>query len=99
LSFALRNSGNCDAEFVLEVTSNLGEFLFEQTGKLAAAARHPITAKIEGKYRETPAREPDPSGTLRAITVRLRHSDMDASVLRETASKTRKARSLMAAQQ
>jgi len=59
------------------VTSNLGEFLVEQTGKLAAAARHPITAKVEGKYRETPAREPDPSGTLRAITVRLRHSDMD----------------------
>jgi hypothetical protein len=77
LSFAIRNSGTCDAEFVLEVTSNLGELLFERTGKLAAAARHPITVKIEGKYRETPGREPDPLGTLRAITVRVRHTDLD----------------------
>jgi hypothetical protein len=76
LSFALRNSGNCEAGFLLEVTSNLGEMLFRQPGKLAAAVRHPITVKVEGKYRETPAREPDESGTLRAISVRLRHTDM-----------------------
>jgi hypothetical protein len=77
LSFALRNSGNCDVEFALEVTSNLGEVLFKQTGKLVAAARHPVTAKVDGKYRETSAREPDPAGTLRAITVRLRHTNMN----------------------
>ena len=77
LRFALRNSGNCNLEFALEVSNNLGDSLFELTGKLDAAARHSITMSVEGKYRETSGREPDPAGTLRAVTIRVRHTDID----------------------
>ena len=31
------------------------------------------------KYKETSAREPDPNNTVTAVTVRLRHTDLEGS--------------------
>ena len=60
-----------------KVTSNLGELLFEQTGKLAAATAIQSQQRSMANIAKTSAREPDPSGTLHGITVRLRHTDLD----------------------
>ena len=79
LPFMVRNTGNCDIEFDVRVANNLGQELFQHRAKLAPATYAKLTASVLARYRETPAREPDPTGTVSAVTLRLRHTDLDGT--------------------
>jgi hypothetical protein len=77
LRFALKNGGTQETEFQVTVVNNLGEPLWEQQGKLAAAAKLPVTVPVEGKYRTGADHQEDAAGTLKAVTVRVRHTALD----------------------
>ncbi len=79
LSFAVENVGNVLVEFELRVQTNLGEELVSHRGKLGARASYPARLAVLGTYRQTPARELDPAGTITAVTVRLRHTDLQGN--------------------
>jgi hypothetical protein len=38
-----------------------------------------LTASVLARYRNTPAREFDPTGTVSAVTLRLRHTNLDGT--------------------
>ena len=79
MGFVVRNSGNVAASFELRVRTNLGEEVLTQDGKLPPGGTFPIHCAIMGRYRETPSREIDTQGTLTAVSVRLRHTDMSGN--------------------
>lgn len=79
LSFAVENVGNVLVEFELHAQTNLGEELITHRGKLGARANYPARLTVIGTYRQTPARELDPAGTVTAVTLRLRHTDLQGS--------------------
>jgi hypothetical protein len=76
LSFAVENVGNVPVEFELHAQTNLGDELLSYRGKLGARASYPARLTVIGTYRQTPARELDPAGTVTAVTLRLRHTDV-----------------------
>ena len=76
LPFTVRNTGNCEIEFEVRVANNLGQDLFRSRAQLAPATSAKLTVSVLARYRETPAREPDPTGTVSAATLRLRHTDL-----------------------
>jgi hypothetical protein len=76
VSFAIRNSGNVEVEFDVTARTNLSEDLLAYRGKLAAGAIFKTAVQLHGRYRETQAREIDPTGTTTALTIRLRHTDL-----------------------
>jgi hypothetical protein len=77
LPVSIRNSGNCEVEFEIRVLNNLGEELLIRRKHLAPAVKVSEIAKIMAKYKETNNREPDPANTVTAVTVRLRHTDVN----------------------
>jgi len=79
LPFTVGNTGNCDIEFKVRVVSNLGQELLQKQGHLAPATSAKLTASVVARYRVTPAREPDPTGTVSAVTLRLRHTGLDGT--------------------
>ncbi|HZM06599.1 MAG TPA: hypothetical protein VFC44_26665 [Candidatus Saccharimonadales bacterium] len=79
LQFTVRNTGNCEIEFEVSVVDNLGQELLRKPGHLAPATSAKLSATVLAKYRETPAREPDPTGTVSAVTVRLRHTELEGA--------------------
>jgi hypothetical protein len=76
LLIAVRNTGNCEVDFEARVLNNLGEELLAQRARLAPATTNKQIALVLAKYRETSDREPDPTHTVTAVTVRLRHTDL-----------------------
>jgi hypothetical protein len=66
-------------EFELHAQTNLGEELLSYHGKLGARASYPARLTVIGTYRQTPARELDPAGTVTAVTLRLRHTELQGS--------------------
>jgi hypothetical protein len=79
LPFTVRNTGNCDIEFEVRVANNLGEELFLRRAHLPPATSTKLMASVLARYRQTPACEPDPTGTVNAVTLRLRHIDLDGT--------------------
>jgi hypothetical protein len=79
LSCAVENVGNVLVEFELHAQTNLGEELVTHRGKLGARASSPARLPVIGTYRQTPARELDPAGTITAVTLRLRHTDLQGN--------------------
>jgi hypothetical protein len=79
LTFAIRNSGNVVASFELRVRTNLGEDVVSQDGKLPPGGSSPVRCTIVGRYRETPSREMDMQGSLTAVSIRLRHTDLSGN--------------------
>lgn len=79
LSFTVRNSGNCEIEFEVRAGNNLGQELFQHKARLGPAAFANLTASVLARYRETPALELDPTGTVTVVTLRLRHTDLDGT--------------------
>jgi len=79
LAFAVRNSGNVAASFELRVRTNLGEDVLTQDGKLPPGGSCPVRCTVLGRYREMPSRELDMQGTLTAVSVRLRHTDLSGN--------------------
>jgi hypothetical protein len=75
LSFGVRNKGNVDVDFDLIVGTNLGEQILTQSGTLAPAATLPLKCAVSGRCTLRPTGEADPSGTLTAVELRLRHTD------------------------
>jgi hypothetical protein len=76
LPVAIRNNGNREVEFEVRVLNNLGEELLVKRARLAPATTHPETASILAKYKEGSDREIDLSNTVTAVTLRLRHTDL-----------------------
>jgi hypothetical protein len=76
LAFTIKNTGNSDIEFEVRVADNLGKLLLQYRAHLAPATSAKLTASVLATYRETPAHEPDPTGTVSAVTLRLRHTDL-----------------------
>lgn len=79
LAFTVRNTGNCELEFEVRAANNLGQEVFRHQAQLAPATSANLTASVLARYRETPAREPDPLGTVSAVTLRLRHTDLSGT--------------------
>ena len=79
LPFTVRNTGNCVIEFDVRVANNLGQEVFQHQAQLAPATPAKLTASLMARYRETPAREPDPTGTVSAVALRLRHTDLNGT--------------------
>lgn len=77
VAFSVANRGTAAVEFAVEVRSNLGETLLEGEGSLAAGESREFSFELVGQYREKAlTREVDPAGTLQAVSVRLRHTDL-----------------------
>jgi len=76
LRFNVENAGNVLVEFDIRAQDNLGGELYHHRAKLTPRANHPVKIDVLGKYRETPSREMDPNGTVTAINVKLRHTDI-----------------------
>ena len=81
VSFNLRNRGTVAVDFVVEARTNLGETVLQTNGRLAAGDARPFTMRLLGRYRQTPLRDLDPTGTLQAVTVRLRHANLKGSMI------------------
>jgi hypothetical protein len=79
LAFTVKNTGNCDIEYEVRVADNLGKGLLQHRAHLAPSTSAKLTATVFAKYRETPAHETDPAGTVSAVTLRLRHTDLDGT--------------------
>ena len=77
LPVAIRNTGNCEVEFEVRVINNLGEELLTRRSGLAPATSEKATVTVLAKYKETSDREPDLNNTVTAVTVRLRHTDLN----------------------
>jgi len=75
----IRNSGNCEVEFEIRVLNNLGEDLLVSRKRLKPASKVKETANVIAKYKEDSNREPDPSNTVTAVTIRLRHTDLNGA--------------------
>jgi hypothetical protein len=79
LPVTVRNTGNCHVDFDLRMLTNLGEELLAWRTHLAPAATSKEKARMVAKYAETSDREPDPNNTVTAVTVRLRHTDLNGN--------------------
>jgi hypothetical protein len=77
LPVIVRNTGNVEVQFDIRVLDNLGEELLTRRSRLAPAGTEKATVPVLGKYKETSDREPDPNNTVTAVTIRLRHTDLD----------------------
>jgi hypothetical protein len=76
LCFNVENAGNVLVEFDIQARDNLGGELYHHRAKLAPRANYAVKIDVMGKYRETPSREMDPNGTVTAVNVKLRHTDL-----------------------
>jgi hypothetical protein len=76
----LRNLGTVPVDYAIDAHTNLGEVLVQISGKLAATDARSFTLRLVGRYRQTPLRELDPNGTLNAVTLRLRHTNLDGAM-------------------
>ncbi|NQT94307.1 MAG: PglZ domain-containing protein [Lentisphaerae bacterium] len=76
LAFAVRNGGNIAVSFEIKIRTSLGEDVLAQEGVLPPGGLFPVRCAIVGRYRETQSRELDTQGTLTAVSVRLRHTDL-----------------------
>jgi hypothetical protein len=79
LSFDVENVGNVLVEFELHAQTNLGEALVSYRGQLGPRVSYPARLAVHGTYRQTPARDLDPAGTITAVTLRLRHTDLQGN--------------------
>lgn len=79
IEFTVRNSGNVEVEYEVRVVDNLGNELGGKRGRLAQATSVTSTASVLARYRETVTREPDPTGTVTGVIVRLRHTNLDGN--------------------
>ena len=48
-------------------------------GKLGPRVSYQARLTVLGTYRQTPALELDPAGTITAVTLRLRHTDLQGN--------------------
>jgi hypothetical protein len=76
LTFTVHNTGNVESEFEVKVRTNFGSELLSHRGRLPASSAFQAACHLKGSYRETSARDVDPTGTMTAVTVRLRHTDL-----------------------
>jgi len=79
LPVSIRNTGNGEVECELRVSNNLGEELLTKHVRLAPATTVTETARLFARYKETSDREPDLGNTVTAVTVRLRHTDLQGA--------------------
>ena len=77
LPVMVRNTGNCEVDFEVRAVNNLGEELLTGRSRLAPATNAKETVPGLAKYKETNDREPDLNNTVTAVTVRLRHTDLN----------------------
>ena len=77
LPLGIQNTGNCEADFEVRVLNNLGEELLVRRSHLAPATSEKAMVPVVAKYKETSDREPDPANTVTAITLRLKHTDLN----------------------
>ena len=75
LVFSVRNKGNVDISYELVIRTNLDEQLLAHSASLAPAASQPLKCRIHGAYKMKLAGDVDPSGTVAAVELRLRHTD------------------------
>jgi len=78
-SCAVENVGNVPVEIDLRAESNLGEEPLSYRGRLLPRSKYGAKVVITGNYGETVAHAPDPTATLTAVTLRLRHTDTTGS--------------------
>lgn len=79
LPITVCNTGNCEVEYEVRVSNNLGEELLVKRSRLAPASSGTEGVRVVAKYKETSDREPDMGGTVTAVTIRLRHTDLESA--------------------
>jgi len=77
LPVVIRNTGNCELDFEVSALNNLGEELLMRRSRLTPATSEKLTVPVLAKYKQTSDREPDVNSTVTAVTVRLRHTDLN----------------------
>ena len=77
LPVTVRNTGNCEVDFEVRAVNNLGEELLTRRSRLAPATNAKEIVPGLAKYKETNDREPDLNNTVTAVTLRLRHTDLN----------------------
>jgi hypothetical protein len=80
VAICIRNRGNVAVNFAGDGRTNLGDNVLSQSGRIPPGDIRDLTFALLGRYRETAMREIDPSGTLRAVSLRLRHTGLDGSL-------------------
>ena len=82
--FAVRNKGNVDSSYELVIRTNLGDQLLSSSKDLAPAASQQLKCAVHGAYRVKASGDVDPTGTVKAVEIRLRYKD-DAGKWRDVA--------------
>jgi len=77
LSVAVRNAGNVELTFSIKIQDNLGEVVALVGATLPIGQKRTVTGKVAGRYKETPAREMDPKGTVTSVEVRIHYTDAE----------------------
>jgi hypothetical protein len=76
VKFAVQNVGSVPLEFELSVQDNLRTELHSHRSGLAPQERYSAAVSAKGRYKQGAAGDVDPSGTLTAVTFRVRHTDL-----------------------
>ncbi|MCX6880251.1 MAG: PglZ domain-containing protein [Verrucomicrobia bacterium] len=80
-SFIVSNRGTAAIDFGVTGVTNLGATIITEAGRLKAGEARTLTFKVPGLYRETANREPDPAGTIRAVSIRMRHTSSNGDMM------------------
>ena len=83
-AFSVRNKGNVDSSYELVIRTNLGDQLLLSSNDLAPAASQQLKCAVHGAYRANASGDIDPTGTVKAVEIRLRYRD-DAGKWRDVA--------------
>ena len=80
VAFQMQNHCTVPVEYVVQARTNLGEQLLHNQGTLPPGEAKKFSISVRGRYKLTFAREVDPSGTLRAVSFRLRHNTLAGEI-------------------
>ena len=75
VQFFIKNQGTLEVEYDVTVRTNLDQVVLQESGKLQPAASRSVKFSITGTFRALPNRDTDAKATLKAMSVRLKHTN------------------------
>ena len=76
LTFGVQNLGNFPVEFELSVQDSLHTELLSHRSSLSPQEKYSGSVSVKGLYQQKPSGELDPSRTVTAVTLRVKHTDL-----------------------
>ncbi|MBI2925831.1 MAG: hypothetical protein HYY24_09030 [Verrucomicrobia bacterium] len=80
VAISIRNRGNVAVDFSIEGRTNLGDEILSESRRIGPGESRNLTMNLVGHYRQTALREIDPLGTVRAVSLRLRHTNLEGTM-------------------